>query len=102
MSRTWGALLRGDDADLQHWLGMLKPPFDPWVEVHGTDHVLRSSSLEHLTSASEVRDFVAADIERLNGAMSAMRDCQPLQFSGVAEIAPDGPVHRTIFPQGFV
>ncbi|WP_407120952.1 hypothetical protein [Bradyrhizobium sp. STM 3561] len=101
MSKSWGAVLRGDDNDLQDWCDMLKPPFDPWVEVHGTDHVLRSASLDDLTSASEVRDRVVAHIERLNGAMSVMRDCQPLQFSGVAEITPEGKVHRTVFAQGF-
>jgi hypothetical protein len=102
MTKRWGAVLRGHDDDLRDWCEMLKPPFDPWVEVHGPDHVLRSASLDGLTSASEVRDRVVAHIERLNGAMSVMRDCEPLQFSGVAELAPDGKVHRTIFAETFV
>ena len=100
MSRSWGAVLRGHDDDLRDWREMLKSPFDPWVEVHGPDHVLRSASLDGLTSASEVRDRVA-HIERLNGAMSVMRDCEPLQFSGVAELAPDGKLHRTLFAEVF-
>ncbi|MDI4239323.1 hypothetical protein OZ411_41780 [Bradyrhizobium sp. Arg237L] len=97
MSKRWGAILRGHDDDLRDWREMLKPPFDPWIEVHDPDHVLRSASLDGLTSAIEVRDRVVAHIERLNGTMSVMRDCEPLQFSGVAELAPDGKVHRTVF-----
>jgi hypothetical protein len=100
MSKRWGAVLRGHDFDLQDWREMLKPPFDPWVEVHGSDAVLRSESLDGLTSASEVRDRVVAHIDRLNGAMFVMRKGQPLQFSGVVEFAPDGKVHRTVFAQG--
>jgi len=102
MSKRWGAALRGHDFDLQDWGEMLKPPFDPWVEVHGSDTVLRSASLNDLTSASEVRDRVVAHIDRLNGVMFVMTQSQPLQFSGVVELAPDGKVHRTVFAEGHV
>jgi hypothetical protein len=102
MSKRWGAVLRGHNFDLQDWREMLKPPFEPWIEVHGPDAVLRSESLDGLTSASEVRDRVVAHIDRLNGAMFVMRKGQPLQFSGVVELAPDGKVHRTVFVEGGV
>jgi hypothetical protein len=75
MSKQWGAVLRGHDFDVQDWREVLKPPFDPWVEVHGADNILRSASLDGLTSASEVRDRIVAHIERLNGIMSVMRGC---------------------------
>ena len=97
MSKQWGGVLRGHDFDLQDWREMLKPPFDPWIEVHGSDVVLRSESLDGLTSASEVRDRAVAHIDRLNGAMFVMKQSQPLQFSGVVEFAPDGKMHRTVF-----
>jgi hypothetical protein len=100
MTKRWGAVLRGDDFDLQDWREMLKPPFDPWVKVHGNDTVLRSASLDDLTSASEVRDRVVAHVDRLNGAMFVMRQSQPIKFSGVVELAPDGKVHRTLFVEG--
>jgi hypothetical protein len=99
MSKQWGAVVRGHDYDLQDWREMLKPPFDPWVEVHGNDTVLRSASLDDLTSASEVRDRVVAHIDRLNGVMFVMRQSQPLTFSGVVEFAPDGKLHRTLFAE---
>ncbi|MGY4285810.1 hypothetical protein ACVWXO_005030 [Bradyrhizobium sp. LM2.7] len=76
---------------------MLKAPFDPWVEVHGTDTILRSNSLDDLTLADEVRDRVIAHIERLNGAMFVMMHGEPLQFGGVVEFASDGTMHRTMF-----
>jgi hypothetical protein len=97
MSKQWGGVLRGHDFDLQDWREMLKPPFDPWIEVHGSDVVLRSESLDGLTSASEVHDRAVAHIDRLNGAMFVMKQSQPLQFSGVVEFAPDGKMHRTVF-----
>jgi hypothetical protein len=28
----WGALLLGDQIDLEDWEYLLKAPFDPWVE----------------------------------------------------------------------
>ncbi|MGL3108907.1 hypothetical protein [Bradyrhizobium sp. BR 1432] len=76
---------------------MLKPPFDPWVEEHGSDTILRSNSLDDLTSADEVRDRVIAHIERLNGAMFVMMQGESLQFGGVVEFACDGKMHRTMF-----
>src|ERR1700733_308070 len=100
MSKRWGAALHGHDFDLQDWREMLKPPFDPWVEVHGSETVLLSASLDDLTSASEVRDRVVAQIDRLNGVMFVMRQSQPLKFSGVVELAPDGKMHRTVFAEG--
>ena len=45
MTKQWGGVLRGHDFDLEDWREMLKPPFDPWIEVHGSDVVLRSESL---------------------------------------------------------
>lgn len=38
--RQWGAVVQGEPADLECWASMLKPPFDPWVEVHGKDTIL--------------------------------------------------------------
>lgn len=94
MIRQWGAVLSGDDYDLQDWQEMLRraakrPEFDPWVEVYDSDTVLRSSSLDGLTSAIEVRDSMVAHIDRLNGAMAVIRGSQPIQFSHVVEVLPD-------------
>lgn len=48
MTKQWGAMLSGHDHDLQDWQEMLKPGDDPWVEVYGSDTVLRSNSLGDL------------------------------------------------------
>jgi hypothetical protein len=46
MSETrWGAVIRGEARDLEDWISVLKEPFDPWVEIHGNDTVLRSRAL---------------------------------------------------------
>ncbi len=97
MSKRWGAVLRGHDFDLEDWREMLKPPFDPWVEVHGSDTVLRSESLDNLASATEARDRVVAHIDRLNGAMFVSKQSRPVQFGGVVEFGSDGKLHRTVF-----
>ena len=75
MTKKWGAVLSGHNSDLQDWQEMLRraaerPEFDPWVKVYGSHTVLRSKSLDDLTSAIEVRDCVVAHIDRLNGAMA--------------------------------
>lgn len=102
MSMRWGAVLRGHKFDLQDWADALKPPFDPWVEVHGPDTILRSNSLDELTAVEEVRDRIVAHIDRLNGAMFVVMQGQPLQFGGLIEFASDGKLHRTIFVDGIL
>ncbi|HET7021701.1 MAG TPA: hypothetical protein VFI58_13395, partial [Xanthobacteraceae bacterium] len=49
----WGAVVLGEPPDLEDWAQDLKEPFDPWVEMHGTETILRSASLDELGSASE-------------------------------------------------
>jgi hypothetical protein len=93
----WGAVVQGESADLADWANTLKQPFDPWVEMHGKDMVLRSSSLDNLPTAIDVRDQAIAHIERLNGAVALSQGAKPLLFGGVIEIAPDGQLHRTMF-----
>jgi hypothetical protein len=97
MSKKWGAVIRGEQFDLDDWINALKVPFDPWVEVHGPDTVLRSQSFDGLSSADEVRDRAVTHVERLNGAMAISNNSQPLQFGGVVEFSPDGCLHRTVF-----
>jgi hypothetical protein len=100
MPRTgWGAAVEGEPADISDWVYLLKEPFDPWIEVHGNDTVLRSVSLDELTSAGEVRDRAIALIERLNGAIAVCQEARPLRLRSVIQFAPDGQLHRTIFAE---
>ncbi|WP_025036206.1 hypothetical protein [Bradyrhizobium sp. DOA9] len=100
MPNKWGAVLRGHEFDQQDWRDMLKPPFDPWVEVHGQDTILRSNSLDDAMSAIEVRDRFSAHIDRLNGAMLIAKQSQPLSCGSVVEFAQDGKINQTIFMKG--
>jgi hypothetical protein len=93
----WGAVIIGDPTDLEDWAHVLQAPFDPWVETHGTQTVLRSASLDELGSAGEVRDRAIAQIERLNGAVNLSQGAKPLRFGGVVQFASDGKLHTTIF-----
>jgi len=97
----WGAIVLGEPTELEDWANVLKEPFDPWVETHGNETVLRSASLDELESASEVRDRSLAQIERLNGAMALSQQSKPLRFGGVVQFAPDGRLHRTLFAEIF-
>jgi hypothetical protein len=96
----WGAVVLGDRTDVEDWAYVLQEPFDPWVEVDGTQTVLRSASLDELGSASEVRDRAVAQIERLNGAVSVSQGARPLRFGGVIQFASDGRLHTTVFAEG--
>ena len=77
------------------WNGpRFKKPFDPWVENHDNQTLLRSAAFDELESATEVRDRGVAYIDRLNGAMALSRDAGPLHFAGVTQFMPDGTRHR--------
>jgi hypothetical protein len=95
----WGAVILGEPTDLEDWAHVLQEPFDPWVETHGAQTVLRSASLDELASAVEVRDRAIAQIERLNGAVSLSQGAKPLRFGGAIQFASDGKQHTTIFAE---
>ena len=99
MAKEWGAIIRGEQFDLDDWANSLKKPGDPWVEVHGADTTLRSRSFDGMSSAEEVRDSAVPHIERLNGVMAAINESRPLQFGGVVEFSPEGRLHRTMFAE---
>jgi hypothetical protein len=95
----WGAVVRGDPLDLQVWAGELKRPFKPWVEAHGNDTVLRSTSFDQFKSAAEVRERAIFCIDRLNGALAMSLEARPLKFGGVVEFDPDGRLHRFLLAE---
>ena len=95
----WGAVVQGEPADLEEWTFTLKEPFDPWIEIHGTESVLRSASFDELASAEEVRDRAVTLIERLNGAVALSEHANQLHFGSIIRFAPDGTLHRTIQPE---
>jgi hypothetical protein len=72
-SLGWGAVVAGNPRDVTDWAHVLKQPFDPWVEPHNSQFILRSSSMDEFQEASRVRDVAIALIERLNGAPSMLR-----------------------------
>jgi hypothetical protein len=95
----WGAVVQGEPSDLQGWTDNLKEPFDPWVEIHGGEMVLRSALLDGLATANEVRDRALAYIDRINGAMALWQQAGPLRFGGrVIQFTADGKQHPTFFP----
>ena len=93
-----GVVLVGEPVDLNHWTFQLKEAFDPWVEVHDGETILRSASLDELTSAREVRDRATALIERLNGALALSKRTKPLQFGSVVQFASNGGLNRFLSP----
>jgi hypothetical protein len=100
MRADWGAILRGEPTDIEDWVHVLKKGFDPWVEVHGADTVLRSSSFDELESADHLRDRAVVLIDRLNGAVSLSQGAKPLAFGGAVEFTEDGKLRRTVFAEG--
>jgi hypothetical protein len=99
MTMGWGAVLRGDAADIDDWQYVLKKPFDPWVEVHDPDTILRSETLDSLGSAHEVRNHAIGMISRLNGAVALSQGARPVFFGSVVEFTSDGRLHRTMFAE---
>jgi hypothetical protein len=96
----WGAMLRGDATDIEDWQFVLKRPFDPWVEMHGSDIILRSAALDSLNSAAEVRDHAIEMISRLNGAVALSQGARPIVLGGVIEFTSDGRLNQHVFAEG--
>jgi hypothetical protein len=97
----WGTAVQGKRSDIVHWEAALKKPFDPWVENHDDQTLLRSAAFDELESANEVRDRAVALIDRLNGAMALSRDSGPLRFDGVTQFMSDGTRNRILFAEIF-
>jgi hypothetical protein len=97
----WGAAVQGKRSDIVHWEAALKKAFDPWVESHDNQTLLRSAAFDELESANDVRNRAGALIDRLNGAMALSRDAGPLRFDGVTEFMSDGTRNRTFFAENF-
>jgi hypothetical protein len=95
----WGAVITGEPQDLADWAFLLKQRFDPWIEMHDADTVLRSAWLDELGSASEVREQATAYIARLNSAMALSQNAKPVRLAGAIRFAPDGAMHKTDFPE---
>jgi hypothetical protein len=94
---AWGALLQGAAKEIADWTEELKPGFDPWIETHGADTVLRSRVLDGLETASDVHDKAVALIDVLKGAVALSQGAGPLNCAGVAELSSDGKLHKHVF-----
>lgn len=99
---NWGAILKGEQFDLDDWQNSLKPPFDPWLEKQGANLVLRSKRFDELTSGEQVHTRAQAYLDRLNGAFAISRQAKPVSLDGVAEITPDGQHHIYRFATGIM
>ena len=97
---AWGVLLQGAPEEIADWTEVLKPGFDPWIETHGADTVLRSRKLDGIEAASEVHDRAGALIDVLKGAVALSQDAGPLKYVGVAELSSDGKLHKRVFFRG--
>jgi len=97
----WGAVVQGEPTDLEGWVDNLKEPFDPWVEIHGDQTVLRSAAFDELTSGDDVRDRAVALIERLNGIVALSQNAGPLRFgNSIVKFGQNGRMDCTMFLVG--
>jgi hypothetical protein len=97
-SIEWGIELKGGELDTTVWKDLLRPPHDPFVEqVHGVDSsymVLRSSAFDGLATPSEVFGQAKGLFVRLNMAMAANADVDPVSLGPVVEFRKDGAPRR--------
>lgn len=91
----WGVVIEGHQFDLLDWEEEMKAPFDPWVEKHGANFVLRTKVFDALQSTQEVCDYAPQLVERLNGAMLLSRKSHPVKFEGRVVEFGDGDSIRT-------
>ncbi|WP_370191863.1 hypothetical protein [Bradyrhizobium elkanii] len=100
--RKWGAIVRGTDATLHHWVKALDGSAGKWIERHGDDVVLRSTSFDACETAEQVFEQSVSEIEKLNSVGSFCRTSKELLFHGVAGIHSEGPIDKYIFATGVV
>lgn len=89
MNNDWGIEIRGNDLDQFAWRAMLKPPFDPYVEEvkdeRGDYLALRSSTLDGLSSATDVYEKSKQLLSTLNVTMSQTADTDPVTSGAIIE-----------------
>ena len=98
---AWGALLQGASEEIADWTEVLKPGFDPWIETHGADTVLRSRVLDGLGTASEVHEKAGALIDVLKGAVALSQGAGPLKYGGVRSYPQMASSTNTFSPHAY-
>jgi hypothetical protein len=92
----WGASLEGDVFDLADWTQGLKPDFDPWIEIHDGETILRSALLDELKSTDDIHTHALTLIDRLNGVFALSQQTKPLRIRAIIEFTPGGKRNRTL------
>jgi hypothetical protein len=94
----WGIELNGPEEHQKAWRMLLKPPFEPFVEVvkdeRGDYLALRSSAFDGITTSEEVHRTAKQLFSTLNVAMSKNVDTDPVTNGAVIEFVPDGQPRR--------
>jgi hypothetical protein len=98
----WGAVLRGEAADIEDWVYVLSTAFEPWTEIQGNDTILRSSSLSDLETAEDVRARALDMIAYLNGAIALSQNAGPVSFGGTIRFDSEGHAHRFLLSRPLV
>ena len=96
----WGASLQGDRRDLADWVYCLSNSFDPRIEHHGTEVILRSASFASVKSAVELRDSALTVIDVLNGAMAIDQQTRRVEFGGAVEFSGGKLLHHVKLAKG--
>lgn len=94
----WGVSIEGDPLDLEDWAENLKPQFEPWVEKHDEETVLRSAAFDELDSSDDVYQIGLAYIDRLNGIFALVHQTGPVRFRSILQFTADGKKHLTLSP----
>jgi hypothetical protein len=97
----WGALLLGDQIDLEDWEYLLKAPFDPWVERYGGDLGLRAAEIDRCADLEEMQQRSLLLLDHVNGAVAASDGygMRAVRFGGVVEFQSDGSRVCTVLAQ---
>lgn len=95
----WGAILAGEETDIEDWIELLKQPFDPWVEKSGKDLIFRSDKFNNIHDPNEARAAVAQEIALLNGAITLYCKSSPVVMQNLIEFDENGQYRRHAFGQ---
>lgn len=92
--KRWGVELLGPEDKKALWMKVLKPPFDPFMEVvadpRGDYHVLVSSQFDEHASAADVYELAKSLVPLLSTTMRRVHDFDALTIGAIVDLVGEG------------
>ena len=96
-SRKWALVLTGHSHDLEDWLESFPEHHWPQAVMFHDEILFFSDEMDNARDAHQSYEIGQVLLLRTNGLMRLLRNSEPLELRGVAEIDSDGRIKRHFF-----